>query len=414
MANTNKQYKIFYAISDIGHLSRMDAKSLIDATEYLYPNKFSQIINDVLSNGRTELGKKIGNKYKSKLAKYSLMYELSYRYSDMQIKGFLNNEDGRKIIESTKEVIEKEDPNIIISLSPLINSIILEALSRIDKKIPTAMILTGNTVKKSLIKSLDKDKPHFDKYIVMSAHVKDTLIKKTSLEADKIALVDYPVKINYELIPDESKQLEIKKHFDLPIDRRIVLFYGRPNGFRDIEKIVGNIIKNERLLKNGYFIIFTRNNQKQYEKLFEIVGDKESFRVIGFSEQLYEYISICDVLISSASPEIIKKGMLMKKPIIITSFADKDEKENIDFVLDKGYGEYEKKPKRIVEEIESLILKTEKLERINEKYQESNLRNGMIEIAKEVLDLMGEYTNFEGNEMDKTARRSGFIRKRNR
>jgi hypothetical protein len=81
-----------------------------------------------------------------------------------------------------------------------------------------------------------------------------------------------------------------------------------------------------------FFIIFTRNNQKQYEKLFKIIGYEHSFRVIGFSEQFYEYVSICDLLLTSAEPKAVKQGLMLKKPLIITSFMNKEEKENINFI----------------------------------------------------------------------------------
>lgn len=407
-----KKYKIFYAISDIGRLSKMDAKSLIEATDYLYPHTFESKVNNILANGDTKLGKTLGKRYDSKLAAHKVIYEISYKYSDFRLKTFLKSEDGRKMIETTSEIIDKEKPDLIVSLSPLINSILFESLNKLDAKIPTAMVLIAKTVTKSFTKSILKENIDFDQYIVISNNVKKYLTKKAKVSDSKIRLVDYPVKINFELLPDESEILKLKKHFDLPIDRRIVLFYGRSNGYNHIEKIVKFILKNERLLKNAFFIIITRNNQRQYEDLFKMVGENQAFRVIGFSDQFYEYVSICDLLFTSASEETIKQGLMLKKPIIITSYSDKEEKENVDFLQEKGYGTYVKKPSKVVDELESLILNTSRLKEIKNNYADINFKNGMIEIAKELINLIDENETFE--KRGKVAKRAGFTRKRSR
>jgi UDP-N-acetylglucosamine:LPS N-acetylglucosamine transferase len=412
MGKTNKKYKIFYAISDIGRLSKMDAKSLVEATEYLYPHTFKCEVNNILANGDTKLGKKIGKRYDSKMAAHEVIYEISYKYSDLRLKTFLKSEDGRKMIDTTSEIISRENPDLIVSLSPLINTILFEALSKLEVKIPTAMVLITKTIKKSFTKSILKENIDFDQYIVISSKVKKDLIKKAKVSEDKITLVDYPVKINFELIPDETEILNLKKHFDLPIDRRIVFFYGRSNGYKHIEKIVKHILKNDRLLKNAFFVIITRNNQNQYEELFKMVGENQAFRVIGFSDQFYEYVSICDLLFTSADEETIKQGLMLKKPIIITSYSDKEEKENIEFLRDKGYGTYVKNPAKVVDELESLILNTSRLKEIKNNYANINFKNGMIEIAQKLINLIDEYENFD--KRDKVAKRAGFTRKRDR
>ncbi len=407
-----KKYKIFYAVTDIGHLSKMDAKSLIEAMNYLYPNAFEYEINDVLYKGDTELGKKIGNRYKNKIAKYNLMYNLSFKYNDMRLKRFIKTEDGLRMINSTAEKIKEEHPDLIVSLSSLINSVLFEALKKINLDIPIAMVYNHNTIKSSVIKSIKKENNEFDRYIVISEHVKRDLIKKAKLDPSKVRMVDYPVKINFDVIPDEGKILEIKRHFDLPIDRRIALFYGSHNGYKNIVRIVKQIQKNDRLVKNGFFIIITRNNRKQYEELFNMVGDNFAFRVIGFSEQFYEYVAVSDILLSGANPQTLKQGLLLKKPVIITDYSDKEEKEHIDFILHKGYGKYEKKPHKIVEELEELILETNELKKIKANYEETNFKNGMFEIAKELIEIMNEYNTFD--KKDKVAQRSAYLRKRNR
>ncbi len=407
-----RKYKIFYAITNIGHLSKTDAKSLIEATDYLYPSSFEHFINDVLANGNTTLGKKLGNKYQSKIPPHNLMYEISFKYSDMRIKSFIKSKDGQKMIEATVDILKKEKPDLIVLLSPLVINVIYQALIQIEEYIPSAMVLTSNYLQPSFIKALQEKEFIFDKFIVISESVKKELIKKAKVDNERIRQVAYPVKINFEHIPDENEILNLKKHFDLPIDRRIVLFYGRINGYEHIEHIAKQLLKHEKLLRNAFFIIFTRNNQKQYEKLFKIIGYEHSFRVIGFSEQFYEYVSICDLLLTSAEPKAVKQGLMLKKPLIITSFMNKEEKENINFIQNKGYGTYANTPQKIIDEIETIILNNSRFEHIKNKYKDSNFKNGMIEIAREIIELMEEKSSFEGK--SKVAKRSGFIRKRER
>ncbi len=410
--SSQRKYKIFFAITDIGHLSKMDAKSLIEAMDYLYPNTFEYTLNDVLYNGDTDLGKNLGNRYRSKIAKYNLMYDLSFKYNDMKLKNFIKTADGLKMINATAEKIKEEHPDLIVSLSSLINSVLFEALKQTNLNIPIAMVYNRNSTQGSFIKSIKNDNFDFDRYIVISEHVKKDLIKKAKLDPSKIRMVEYPVKINFDVLPDENKILEIKRHFDLPVDRRISLFYGIHNGYKNLTKIVKKIIKNDRLLKNGFFILVTRNNRKQYEELFDMVGDNFAFRVIGFSEQFYEYIAVSDILLCGANPQTIKQGLLLKKPIIITNYSDKEEKEHIDFILHKGLGLYEKNPHKITEELEELIIESGELKKIKENYENTNFENGMFEIAKELIDIMDEYGAFE--KKDKVAKRSAFLRKRTR
>lgn len=72
---------------------------------------------------------------------------------------------------------------------------------------------------------------------------------------------------------------------------------------------------------------------------------------LGFITRMAEYMVAADVLVTKAGPGTIAEAAAVGLPVLLTSFLPGQEAGNVDYVLDKGFGEFHQDPVDIAREV---------------------------------------------------------------
>ena len=77
--------------------------------------------------------------------------------------------------------------------------------------------------------------------------------------------------------------------------------------------------------------------------------------VRGFTSEISAYMECADALITKAGPGTIAEAATRALPTMLSSFLPGQEAGNVPYVLEKGFGEFAKRPKRIAERVSAWL-----------------------------------------------------------
>ncbi len=105
---------------------------------------------------------------------------------------------------------------------------------------------------------------------------------------------------------------------------------------------------------------------------------------LGFISNMAEYMVAADLLLTKAGPGTIAEAASLGLPVLLTSFLPGQEEGNIDFVLDKQFGEYipDSNPERIATKACSWLNNPDKMKSMSECARLAGMPNAAEEIVK--------------------------------
>jgi len=117
---------------------------------------------------------------------------------------------------------------------------------------------------------------------------------------------------------------------------------------------------------------------------------------LGFITNMAEYMVAADVLVTKAGPGTIAEAASLGLPIMLTSFLPGQEAGNVDFVLEKGFGDYCENPIAIGREVTYWLQDKEILEVMSEKAQEAGHPDAAAEIVKDIGSIAHTWMALNG------------------
>lgn len=140
----------------------------------------------------------------------------------------------------------------------------------------------------------------------------------------------FGIPVSQKFLAPKDKETARRKLGFLPEDKIILIMTGSM-GFGDSFDIVQGLLA--KADKNTKIVLITGNNKKLFAKAQQNFGNDERLVLIGFTDQVSDYMDASDVLFSKpgglSSTEAIAKGI----PIVHTSPIPGCETENAEFFL---------------------------------------------------------------------------------
>ncbi len=180
-----------------------------------------------------------------------------------------------------------------------------------------------------------------DKLIVVDKKNLDRYIKKYPWIRDKIHLIPISVDIN-KFHP--KNKLDCKNKFNLPLDKKILLFIGRLEYEKNIEFIINGF---KGINNNACELVIVGSGSLEDELKGLADLDNNEIKFLGELENtlIPELINCADVLLLTSffegSPTVIKEALCCNVPVISTDVGDVkdvlklvDGGEIIDFTID--------------------------------------------------------------------------------
>ncbi|OGC23826.1 hypothetical protein A3J90_00940 [candidate division WOR-1 bacterium RIFOXYC2_FULL_37_10] len=337
-----KKKNILYLFSDTGGGHRAGAKSLMEAVEELKPQKYNQEMIDVFAkcSGFLNVFAKLYAPLINNIPKFwGTLYRL------------LDNPSRLKTLEKiSKPFIQKElikliknkNPDIIVSVHPLINQITAQAIKETGKKIPfIVVVMDPVTFHRAWIT------PDPDMFILATEEAKRLAIEY-GLPPKKAKVIGLP--INPKFSKKQPGKTILRKQDGLDLKLFTILLMGGGEGAGGIDTIIDAI---NRSALNLQLIVITGRNKKLKSKL-EKVAFRMPVKIYGFTNEVPRIMAESDLIITKGGPGAVAESLAMNLPMIITSWLPGQEEGNVEFVQKNKLGYITKEPQKVVHQIKEL------------------------------------------------------------
>jgi UDP-N-acetylglucosamine:LPS N-acetylglucosamine transferase len=225
-------------------------------------------------------------------------------------------------------LIRSVQPDVIVSVHPLLNHLTVRALKEIEVRIPFLTVVTD-------LVSLHYSwfAPGVDACIVPTEHAKKLYLSR-GLDPDRLQVLGMPIDPRFSL-PIESKE-ELQRKLGLTPGVPVVLLMGGGEGSGGLRSAV-QAISQARLPVQ--LLIVTGRNKRLYMHLQRIRSTlRIPAKIFGFVHNVPEMMRASDVIVTKAGPGTICEALSCDLPVILSAFVPGQEEGNVTFVTENNVG----------------------------------------------------------------------------
>lgn len=219
-----------------------------------------------------------------------------------------------------------------------------------------------------------------DTYIVSNDVAKNDLIK-WRVDPEIVKVIGIPVEPSFAKKLDAN---EIRNRLGVKKDMLTILVIGGGFGVGPIEGIVKTI---DSIGKAAQVIVVCGHNKQLVKTMMDLkVSDKLSMNVLGFVDNVYEYMEVSDLLISKAGGITVSESLAKNLPMIIISPIPGQESRNSEFLTSHGAARQVNGLDELKVALSDMLKKPEEIEKM--RYAIGKIRAPMAcyDIAKAALE----------------------------
>lgn len=284
---------------------------IVDALKFVSP-----ILDKIIAGGYEKSAKYIPKTYGS-------IYNMSGggKSRKKNLDNIIRQVMGKKILELVKD----NKPDAIVCTHPFAMMAIIRNKEKGIINVPVVSILTDYTAHSSYIQN------SVDAFIVGDEDV-SYILKKEGISEDKIFPFGIPVSeefLNTDRVDEVKSELQLE-------DKFTVLLMGGSFGAGNIKDSLLELINIKHDLQ--IIVVAGRDHvlKAKLEKLLLKITTNKTVRILGFTKDMRELLTIGDVLVSKPGGLTTTEAILKGIPMIIPCYIPGQEAENVDFLLNSG------------------------------------------------------------------------------
>ncbi len=252
----------------------------------------------------------------------------------------LNKTLGPIIGPRLRHLYERVNPDLVVSLHPLLNHLPRRVLQhwvrgRQRLSVPFVTVITDLTTFHPAWVDPGADA------ITVATHEAYTRVIRLGAEAGRVHVLGLPLRRSFRSCPTDRTAL--RERLGVSSTRRTVLVMGGGQGMGPVEAIVREIA---RQCPQTQVVVITGRNEDLRRRL-ETLSWPVPVRVLGFVENIHEWMAISDVLVTKAGPGTLAEAMVCGLPVLLYGYIPGQEEGNVTFVLKHGIGEFAAEPRRM-------------------------------------------------------------------
>lgn len=376
----SKKVLILYATAGIGH--KKAAIAVKKALDEIAPKDVEAVLVDALDYTSPFFKWSYLKFYLMMVNKLPTFWGISYYLTDnfyvnlivSKVRRFSNWLNSKKL---AKYLIETK-PDVVISTHFFASEVIgdMKAAHRLDTKLIT--VITDFKLHSWWIA------PCTDVYVVAGEDTKKDLLK-WKVEDSRIRVYGIPAEPVFSKPLDRNKILS-DNGFKEGVFTILVIGGGFGVGpIEDIIKVIKDITQPLQV------IVVCGHNDALVKKIIDLKeGAKAHIKVVGFVDNVYEYMEISDILISKAGGITVSESLAKELPMIVIAPIIGQETRNSDFIVSHGAAFRIECPCSLKGLIEDLMAHPEKMDKTREAIRSIKKPMACYDTAKLALDTNDE------------------------
>ncbi|HVS48541.1 MAG TPA: glycosyltransferase [Candidatus Dormibacteraeota bacterium] len=372
--------KVLIVFSDTGGGHRAAARALTDALKQLDPSCVVTVADPLIGQGPAVV-KRLAALYSPMIRRSRAAWGAVYHTSNTRPAfAAIRAVFGRGVRNAVLDLLNKHDPDVVLSVHPLLNHISHQAIRKSGRQRALMTVITdlvdfhrGWTFSQADL-------------VIAPTELARKVALRRRVPADRVKLLGLPVDLRFRP-PAPGERQALRRRFGLDERRFTVLVIGGAAG-------VGHLTQQVRALGwepyQWQLVVVCGRNEKLRRRLEELRFATPTL-VLGFVEYMPELMRACDMVVTKAGPGAIAEALATGLPLIITGFLPGQETPNVDYVVDSGFGAYAPKDSDLLDEVRVLAEGGPTWREMARKAQELAHPYASSDIARECLLLAARY-----------------------
>ena len=374
--------KILSLMSDTGGGHRASAQALASALESMFPIDCE--ILDIWTECAPWPYKNFVPYYQY-VAKRPWLWRFMWAYAKFPLTRRVQELVARiQCFRPFEEAIEKRNPDLIVSVHPLTQTIPLRVRKHLDEKKGTTTPFV------TVVTDLGSAHPTWfhkdvDKCFVPSESIKK-IARKVGVCDSKVVQHGLPLREAFWKSEERSKP-EIRKTLGLPPDLTTALVVGGGDGVGRISKLAKSIGRElEDSEDSVSLVVVCGKNDEAKRELEDHLWPKNVHpTILGFVKNMDEYMAAADCLVTKAGPGTIAEASTRGLPTLISSYLPGQEAGNVRYVtIDKKFGVFRRRPRRIAKTIKEWLKDDVKRSQLSHRAQLAATLDATTNIARDI------------------------------
>lgn len=274
-----------------------------------------------------------------------------------------------KIVALVKEYLEREKPDMVISVIPLFNSHFAAACKELN--IPFLLTIMDNVHLYFVAGRPPQNPLEFRCTIPFNDEYWMKNIKKAHVNEATIKGVGFPLRKDFFEKKDIAK---IKKEFEIPQNKPVVTILMGGAGSAKCIQYVRKIAR----MKEPLHVIVCCGRAEQFKAKVEAVKKPENITIkaLCFTKRISDLMAASDVLITKSGPASLFEAFQSQVPVLVdrTCGTVPMERMNVQTIIDREFGETISNLRRLPEKINHIL---------NDKDYRAKIKNNMAKASNE-------------------------------
>ncbi|MGM0921544.1 MAG: diglucosyl diacylglycerol synthase [Bacillota bacterium] len=269
------------------------------------------------------------------------------------------------------ELIEKEQPDIIINTFPII--VVPEYRRRTGNIIPTFNVLTDFCLHKIWVHK------NIDKYYVASKRVKEKVMS-LGIHPAAVKVTGIPIRSQFE---ENLNEEAIYKKYNLDPDKKTLLVMAGAHGvLKNVKELCESFLEE----KNLQTVVVCGNNTALKESLESITGkNKENLKLLGYVERVDELFRIASCMVTKPGGITLSEAAAVGVPVILYKPVPGQEKENALFFQENEAALVVNRSEEVFDAVSSLLQDDKKLRRMKRNIKRLHHPNSSLTIMEDIV-----------------------------
>jgi 1,2-diacylglycerol 3-beta-galactosyltransferase len=269
-----------------------------------------------------------GNMLKVRPSPYPAIYHLTNGRTRIRVISELGMPFIRRNLRRT---LAATRPDIVVSVHPLLNTVARRFIDAMRLDAPLVTVITDLvTIHHSWTAGAAADE-----YVVPSMEAGMMCVER-GIATQRVHDLGLPISDGF--YPREGDGRSAKSALGLDPDRPTLLVMAGGEGGGRLKKMLSEIAPTMRTLGLQTVVVAGRNEsvRKRLSEAADEFGD--GTRVLGFIDNVADYMRAADVLLTKAGPGTIAEAAACGLPLILYEYISGQEKGNLDYVRSRRTG----------------------------------------------------------------------------